>query len=133
MSALEHASGVIRALQTSMLLLLVTLRVCLHERRNKLIPVWDFNPACSHEVSFWLHFKTTQYFISGSVYMIFHHPKWNFISFKWPIWNPYLQWVLNTHAHYTQYSASLRLFISFRVNSVYMKISCRFKISFRTK
>ena len=73
MSALEHASGVIWALQTSMLLLLVTLRVRLHERRNKLILVWDFNPACSHEVSFWLHFKTTQYFISGSVYMIFHH------------------------------------------------------------
>ena len=32
-----------------------------------------------------------------------------------------------------QYPTSLRLFISFRLNSVHMKISCRFEISFRSK
>ena len=44
---------------------------------------------CSQEVSFRLHFKTTRYFmdmcrhfISGSVYIIFYQPKWNFISVK---------------------------------------------------
>ena len=47
------------------------------------------NKFCSHEVSFRLHFKMTEYydgmrrdFILGSVYMIFYHPKWNFISVK---------------------------------------------------
>ena len=68
-------------------------RVRSHERWNELMPIWDFKPArkqvCSHEVSFWLHFKTTRYFdghfISGSVYMIFYHPKWNSFLSKWPI------------------------------------------------
>ena len=47
------------------------------------------NKFCSHEVSFRMHFKwpnilmdMCRHFISGSVYMIFYHPKWNFISVK---------------------------------------------------
>ena len=48
---------------------------------------WRENKFCSHEVSFRLHFKRPNFlmdmcrhFISGSVNMIFYHPKWNFIS-----------------------------------------------------
>ena len=47
------------------------------------------NKFCSHEVTFWLHFKKTnilmnmsRHFISGNVYMIFYHLQWNFIFVK---------------------------------------------------
>ena len=75
-----------------------------HVRRNELMPVWDFklawkqvlftwsfisaafqnDPICSFRVVF------AKYFITR-----------NEISFlsKRPIWNPYLQWVSNAHAH----------------------------------
>ena len=83
---------------------------------------------------------TCRHFISGSVYMIFYHLKWNFISVKikwnfilWLIWNPYPHWVSNAHAQQTQHSTSLCLFILFGTNYVYMKISCCFEISFRSK
>ena len=56
----------------------------------------------------------------------------SFLS-KWLIWHPNPQRVSNAHAHWKQYPTILRLFISLWVNFVHIKISCRFKILFRSK
>ena len=74
-----------------------------------------------------------RHFISGSVHIIFYHPKWNFISVKMTDMKsiPALSFKCTCALNAT--SKSLRLFISFRVNYVYMKISCRFEISFWSK
>ena len=65
------------------------MRVRSHERRNELnfkISNRRENKFYSHEVSLRLHFDILldmcRHFISGGVYMIFYHPKWNFISLK---------------------------------------------------
>ena len=50
------------------------LRVSSHERRNELIPVCNFKPAWKQVLFTWS--------FSWSVYMIFYHPKRNFISVK---------------------------------------------------
>ena len=95
------------------------------------------NKFCSHEVLFGLYFKTAQYFgghfTLGSIYMIFYHPKCNSFLSKWLIWNPYPQRVSNAHTNQMKYPTTLQLYISFWVNSVHMKISCWFEISFRSK
>ena len=75
-------------------MLLHSFRVRSHERRNELILVWDFKPAWKqvlfpwsfisaafqNDLIFW--WTTCRHFISGSVCIIFYHPKWNFISVK---------------------------------------------------
>ena len=72
--------------------ILLSLWVRSHERRNELTPVWDFKPAWK-QVLFKFHFGSIskrpnilmdmcRHFFSGGVYMIFHHPKWNFILVK---------------------------------------------------
>ena len=71
-----------------------------------------------------------RHFISGSV-GIFYHPKWNFISVKMTEMKSIsaLSFKRTCALNATK---SLRLFISFRVNYVHMKIQCRFDISFRS-
>ena len=64
-----------------------------HERRKKLVPVWDFKLAWKQVLftwSFiWALFQRTQnfggHFVLSSVYMIFHHPKCNLFLLKWLI------------------------------------------------
>ena len=71
------------------------LRVRSGERRNELIPVWDFKTGVkTSSVHMKFHFSCiskrpdilmdmcSRHFISGNVYTIFYHPKWNFISVK---------------------------------------------------
>ena len=72
----------------------VFFRVRLHDRRNELILVSDFKPAWKQVLFTWMsHFGCVskrpdilmdmcRQFISGSAYMIFYQPKWNFISVK---------------------------------------------------
>ena len=71
-----------------------------------------------------------RHFISGSV-GIFYHPKWNFISVKMTEMKSIsaLSFKRTCALNATK---TLRLFISFRVNYVHMKIQCRFDISFRS-
>ena len=71
-----------------------------------------------------------RHFISGSV-GIFYHPKWNFVSVKMTEMKSIsaLSFKRTCALNATK---SLRLFISFRVNYVHMKIQCRFDISFRS-
>ena len=98
------------------------------------------NKFCSHKFHFDCISKRPdilmdmcRHFISGSVYMILYHLKWNFISVEVTDRKSiYPHWVSKAHAHKTQHPMSLRLFISFRVNYVHMKILCRFEISFRS-
>ena len=120
------------------------LRVRSHERWNELIPVWDFKPAWKQVLFTWSFISAAfqndsifwwiccRPFISGGAY-IFYHPKWNFISVKMTDMKsiPALSFKCTCALNAT--SKSLRLFISFRVNYVHMKISCRFEISFWSK
>ena len=122
------------------------LRVRSGERRNELIPVWDFKTGVkTSSVHMKFHFSCiskrpdilmdmcSRHFISGNVYTIFYHPKWNFISVKMTDMKsiPALSFKRTCALNAT--SNNLRLFISFRVNCFHMKISCRFEISFRSK
>ena len=72
-------------------------------------------------------------YILGGVYMIFYHPKWNFISVKMTDMKsiPALSFKRTCALNATS-TTTLR-FISFRLNYVHIKISCRFEISFRSK
>ena len=66
-------------------MLLHSFRVRSHERRNELILVWDFKPAWKQVLFPWSFISAAfqnDLFISGSVCIIFYHPKWNFISVK---------------------------------------------------
>ena len=76
-----------------------------------------------------------RHYISGSVCMIFYHLKWNLISAKMTNMKsiPALSFKRTCALNATSNESSLHLFISFRVNYVHMKISCRFEISFRSK
>ena len=71
------------------------LRVRSGERRSELIPVWNFKTGVKRSsVHMKFHFSCiskrpnilmdmcSRHFISGNVYTIFYHPKWNFISVK---------------------------------------------------
>ena len=78
------------------------LRLRSHERRNELIPVWDFKPAWIQVLFTWSFISDAfqndpifwwMHFISGSIYMIFYHPKWNFISAKVTDMKSILFWV----------------------------------------
>ena len=81
------------------------LRVRSHERRNELIPVWDFKPAWKQVLFSWSFnaagsqndpiFWWICIGISFRVVFIWYFITKNEISFlsKWPLWNPYLQWV----------------------------------------
>ena len=121
------------------------LRVCSYERRNELIPVWDFKPTWEQVVFTWSFisaaFQNDPIFwwtcvgISFRVVSTWYFIIRNEISFlsKWPISNPYPHCFSNAHTHWTQHPTSMRLFISFRVNYVHKKILCRFEISFRSK
>ena len=71
-----------------------------------------------------------RHFISGSV-GIFYHPKWNFISVKMTNMKS-ISALSFKRTCALNATTSLRLFISFRVNYVHMKIQCRFDISFRS-
>ena len=71
-----------------------------------------------------------RHFISGSV-GIFYHPKWNFISVKMTDMKS-ISALSFKRTCALNATTSLRLFISFRVNYVHMKIQCRFDISFRS-
>ena len=72
-------------------------------------------------------------YILGGVYVIFYHPKWNFISVKMTDMKsiPALSFKRTCALNATS-TTTLR-FISFRLNYVHIKISCRFEISFRSK
>ena len=64
----------------------------IHMRRNELMPVWDFKPAGKQVLFTWRFISAAfqnniltgmrRYFTSGSVYIIFYHLKWNFVSDK---------------------------------------------------
>ena len=71
-----------------------------------------------------------RHFISGSV-GIFYHPKWNFMSVKMTDVKS-ISALSFKRTCALNATTSLRLFISFRVNYVHMKIQCRFDISFRS-
>ena len=73
------------------------------------------------------------HFISGSVYIIFYHLKWNFISIKMTDMKSIAAIIFKrTCALNTTSNESA--FIHFAsVNYVHMKISCRFEISFWSK
>ena len=62
------------------------------------------------------------------------HTSWNFISVKMTTVKsiPALSFKRTCALNATSNESSLHLFISFRVNYVHMKISCRFEISFRS-
>ena len=105
-----------------------------HERQNELI-------LKTSSVQMKFHFSCIskrpdilmdlcRHFISGSV-GIFYHPKWNFVSVKMTEMKSIsaLSFKRTCALNATK---SLRLFISFRVNYVHMKIQCRFDISFRS-
>ena len=66
-----------------------------------------------------------RHFISGSVYMIFYHPKWNFISVKMTDMKsiPALSFKC-TCALNTTSNESAVTFIASRVNYVHMRTSC---------
>ena len=112
------------------------LRVRSHERRNELIPVWDFKPAWKQVLFTWLFisaafqndpiYRRTCVGVSFRVVFTWYFITRNEILFLW---------VLNEFQTRmrTQYPTRLSLFISLRVNFVHMKISCLFKISFRSK
>ena len=100
------------------------------------------NKFCSHEVLF--HFgciskqlnvlmDMCRHFISDSLYMIFYQKKLNFISVKMTDMKsiPALSFKRTCALNATS-TTTLR-FISFRLNYVHIKISCRFEISFRSK
>ena len=70
------------------------------------------------------------HFILGSVYMIFYHPKLNFIYVKMTDMKSIPARSFKRICALSAISNESAL-ISFQVNSV--KISCRFKISFRSK
>ena len=72
------------------------------------------------------------HFILGSVYMIFYHPKWNFISVKMTDMKSIPARSFKRICALSAISNESAL-ISFQVNSVHMKISCRFEMSFRSK
>ena len=86
-------------------------RVRSHERRNELIPFWDFKPAWKQVLLTWSFistaFQNDPIFwwiclgISFRVVFTWYFITRNEISFlsKWPRWNPYLHWVSNAHAH----------------------------------
>ena len=105
------------------------------------LPVWDFKPAWKQVLFKWSFisaafqndpiFWWTYVDISFRVVLAYFITQ-NEISFlsKWPILNPYPQSFKRTCA--LNATTSLRLFISFRVNYVHMKIQCRFDISFRS-
>ena len=69
------------------------LRVSSHERRNELVTGLSFQTGVkTSSVHMNFHFgciskrpilmEMCRHIISGSVYMMFYHPKWNFISLK---------------------------------------------------
>ena len=70
---------------------------------------------------------------SGSVYIIFYHPKWNFISVKMTDTKFIPALSFKCTFALTQHPTGLHLFIPFQINYVHMKISCHFKILFRSK
>ena len=86
-------------------------RVRSHERRNELIPFWDFKPAWKQVLLTWSFisgaFQNDPIFwwiclgISFRVVLTWYFITRNEISFlsKWPRWNPYLHWASNAHAH----------------------------------
>ena len=79
----------------------IRLRVRSHERRNELIPVWDFKPAWKQVLFTWSFisaaFQSDPIFwwtcvgISFRVVFTWYFITRNEMSFlsKWPIWNPY--------------------------------------------
>ena len=100
------------------------------------------NKFCSHEVLFHFGYISKQlnvlmdmcrHFISDSLYMIFYHKKLNFISVKMTDMKsiPALSFKRTCALNATS-TTTLR-FISFRLNYVHIKISCRFELSFRSK
>ena len=105
-----------------------------HERQNELIPVWDFklawkqvlftwifiSPAFQNDSIFW--WDICRHFISGSVYMIFYHPKWSFISVKMADMKSMRTSALNTISH----DSALIHFVSSELCSR-ETISCRFE------
>ena len=70
---------------------------------------------------------------SGSVHIIFYHPKWNFISVKMTDTKFIPALSFKCTFALTQHPTGLRLFIPFQINYLHMKISCHFKILFRSK
>ena len=95
------------------------------------------NKFCLHEVSFQLHFKTIlhfdgmpRHFISSSAYVIFYHPKWNFISVKMTLMKSIPTMSFKRKC---KLNRNIQWVISLRVNSAHMKISCQFETSFRSK
>ena len=89
-----------------------------------------FNFGCvSKRPDIWM--DMCRHFISGSVYMMFCHLKWNPISVKM---NDMKCIPEKTHICIKlQYLMSLCLFILSCVNSVHTKLSCWFEISFPAK
>ena len=80
-------------------------------------------------------FNMCRHFISGGVYMIFYHSKWNFIFVKMTDMTsiPALSFKRTCPLNTTSNKSAFIYFISFRVNCVRKKISRRFEISFRSK
>ena len=123
----------------------VFFRVRSHDRRNELILVWDFKPAWKQVLFTWMfHFGCVskrpdilmdmcRHFISGSVYIIFYQPKWNFISVKMTDMKFILALSFKLTRALNATSNESTLFILFWVNYVHMKISWRFGISLRSK
>ena len=115
------------------------LRLRSHERWNELKPVWDFRLVWK-QVLFRCISKrpnilidVRRYFISGSVYVIFCHQKWNSVTFKMTDKKSMSEMSFKRTCALSIISPRLRLFILLRLNSVHMKISCRFEISFWSK
>ena len=100
------------------------LRVRSHERRNELIPVWDFKPAWKQVLFTW-HFisaafqtdpiyRRTCVGVSFRVVFTWYFITRNEILFlsKRPIWNLCPQWVSNAHAYAISNEAELIHFAS---------------------
>ena len=82
----------------------------------------------------WAHLMDMcRHFILANVYMIFYHLNWNFIFGKMTDMKAILTLSFKHTCALIITPTSLCLFISFRVNYVHMKISCRFEISFNQK
>ena len=72
-----------------------------------------------------------RYLITGSVYMILYHPKWNFISVKMTQITPAMSFKCTSALNSISNESTLIHFVL--ANFIHMKISCQFEDSFRSK
>ena len=115
---------------------MISVGVRSHERRNELVPVWNFKPTWKQVLLTWRFFSAAfqndpifwwicvgiSFWVVVTWYLIIR----NEILFllKWPQWNN----TCNDFQAYMRIKRNIQ-----RIFAVYLKISCRLEISFRSK